>query len=264
MDTTRHPSALLCESNVVFEDDDIVVLNKPAGLLVLPDRYDPTIPNLLNLLKKKHGQIYVVHRIDKETSGLILFAKTADSHRSIGAQFEGRVTEKTYLAICVGEAQREQGVIELPLSEEGGKMGRMRVDRSRGKNAVTHYRVLEGFEGFSFVEAKPETGRTHQIRVHLKALDLPILGDSVYGGHSFYLSQIKPGYRHKGEEKPLLNRTALHATRLSILHPRTNQPVSFEARLPKDMTIVLNYLRKFKGTQRELQIQTRLRGIELP
>jgi 23S rRNA pseudouridine1911/1915/1917 synthase len=247
MNSPTHPTALSASFEVVFEDDEIVALNKPSRLLVLPDRYDLSIPNLYGLLKNKYGQIYVVHRIDKETSGLIIFAKTEESHRLLNAQFEGRTAEKEYQAICVGEWPSDEGKVELPLSEDRVKKGRMRIDRADGKSAVTNFRVLERFEGFSFVEVKPETGRTHQIRVHLKAVNLPILGDSAYGGgEGFFLSQIKPGYRLKGEEKPLLNRTALHAARLSIAHPRTGERVSFEAELPKDMKVVLNYLRKFK------------------
>jgi len=247
MSIDASPSKPVILPQIMFEDTEIVVLNKPAGLLVLPDRYDPSIPNLYGLLKNKYGQIYVVHRIDKETSGLIIFAKNESSHRILNEQFENRETEKTYRAICVGESLHDDGKVDLALAEDSGKKGRMRIDQADGKNAVTNYKVMERFVGFSFIEAKPETGRTHQIRVHLKAINLPILSDSVYGGgQGFFLSQIKPGYRLKGEEKPLLNRTALHASRLSVLHPGTHQPVTFETELPKDMKIVLNYLRKFR------------------
>jgi len=247
MAASDHPSITLSTVEKIFEDESIVVLNKPSGLLVLPDRYDPSIANLYSLLKNKYGEIYVVHRIDRETSGLIIFAKTEHSHRSLNGQFENRTAEKEYRAICIGEPQDDKGRIDLPLSEDRSKKGRMRIDHSDGRKAVTVYRVLERFEGFSFIGAKPETGRTHQIRIHLKSVNLPILGDEMYGGgNGFYLSQIKRGYRLKGEEKPLLNRTALHAMRLSVLHPVTNQSVSFEVDLPKDMRIVLNYLRKFR------------------
>jgi 23S rRNA pseudouridine1911/1915/1917 synthase len=247
MNIDASPSKPTILPQIIFEDAEIIVLNKPAGLLVLPDRFDPSIPNLYGLLKSKYGQIYIVHRIDKETSGLIIFAKNETSHRALNEQFENRATEKTYRAICVGDSLHDEGRIDLALGEDRGKKGRMRIDQADGKNAVTNYKVLERFVGFNFIKARPETGRTHQIRVHLKAMNLPILCDSVYGGgQGFFLSQIKPGYRVKGEEKPLLNRTALHAARLSVLHPGTNQPVTFESELPKDMKIVLNYLRKFR------------------
>jgi 23S rRNA pseudouridine1911/1915/1917 synthase len=248
MRNTKKHSASLFDIELIFEDDDILVLNKPAGLLVLPDRYDPTIPNLYGLLKEKLGHIYIVHRIDKETSGLIIFAKTEKSHCSLNNQLENRTTEKEYQAICVGEAKDDEGRIDLPLSEDRAKKGRMRTDGVGGKKAVTTYRVLKRFAGFSFIEARPETGRTHQIRVHLKAIGLPILGDSMYGGGGgFFLSQIKPGYRSKGDEKPLLERTALHASRLTFGHPANDQRVTFESDLPKDMSIVLSYLKRFRG-----------------
>ncbi|HEY6951272.1 MAG TPA: RluA family pseudouridine synthase, partial [Bacteroidota bacterium] len=245
-DTKRSESTTLFR--VIFEDDHLVVLDKPAGLLVLPDRYDPALANLYDLLKTKYGQIYVVHRIDKGTSGLILFAKTETAHASLNRQFEERATEKEYVAICVGESSKESGKIDLPLSESPGKRFRMRVDRDKGKESVTNYKVLEQFREYTFLAAKPETGRTHQIRVHLSAINLPILGDAVYGGGDcFLLSRVKPGYRVKGEEKPLLDRTALHASRIIFEHPGTQEKVTLEAELPKDMKIVLNYLRKFRA-----------------
>jgi len=248
MNSHKRFPASLSAIKVLFEDDTILVLDKPSGLLVLPDRYDPSIPNLKSLLEEDRGQIYVVHRIDRETSGVIIFAKTEESHRSLNSQFESRATEKEYLAICRGDAQNPEGDVDLPLSEDRAKRGKMRVDRTDGKKAITKYSVVEQFNRFTLIEAEPRTGRTHQIRVHLSAVDLPILGDSLYGGgKGFFLSEIKPVYRKKAEEKPLLDRTALHAFRISINHPTTNQRISFEADLPKDMRIVLNYLRKFRG-----------------
>lgn len=235
-------------SQIVYEDNDIVVLNKPAGTLVLPDRFDQSIYNLYRVFLERYGQVFVVHRIDKGTSGLIVFAKTGTAHSALSRQFEERTTEKEYLAICLGESTAESGMIDLPLSESPGKRFKMRIDRDKGKNSSTHYRVLERFEGYTFVAAKPETGRTHQIRVHLGAINLPILGDALYGGgDGFFLSAIKPGYRINGDEKPILERTALHASKIVFEHPGIHQKVTFEAELPKDMRIVLNYLRKFRG-----------------
>ena len=239
---------MLSSINVVFEDNDLIVIDKPAGMLVLLDRYDLSLPNLYGILKKKYGQLFVVHRIDKETSGLIIFAKSEESHQSLNSQFEHRETEKEYQALCKGEPEVEEGQIELSLAEDKGKKERMKVNRVAGKEAITNYSVLERFDGYSLIQVRPRTGRTHQIRVHLKAIGLPILGDSLYAtGEGFYLSQIKPAYRTNGVEKPLLDRTALHASRLSITHPRTGQRISFEAEMPKDMRITLNYLRKFRN-----------------
>jgi RluA family pseudouridine synthase len=233
---------------VVFEDDEILVLNKPSGLLVLPDRYDPTVSNLFDSLNEQYGRIFVVHRIDKETSGLIVFAKTEESHRSLNGQFEERMTEKIYAAICMGETEGEGGEIDLAISGSSGKKARMRIDPKAGKEATTNYSVIEHFTGHTLVEARPKTGRTHQIRVHLSSIGLPILGDSLYGGgEGFYLSSVKPGYRVKEEEKPLLSRVALHAERLSFSHPKSGERLAFKTELPKDMNIVCNYLRKYRG-----------------
>lgn len=248
MKSIRQSPAALSAIEVVFEDDDIIVLNKPSGLLVLPDRYNLEIPSLQTMLGEKYGRIYVVHRIDRGTSGLIIFAKTVDSHRLLNAQFESRDAEKVYQAICIGESRSEEGMIDVPIAEDPKVKGGMRVDRKEGKLSVTAYKVIEQFAAYSHIEVRPETGRTHQIRVHLSSIGLPILGDLRYGGgESFFLSSIKPTYRSTGEEKPLLNRTALHAEKMSITHPTSARRMSFEVPIPKDMRIVLNYLRKFRG-----------------
>jgi RluA family pseudouridine synthase len=232
---------------ILFEDDDLVILNKPSGLLVLPDRYDPTIPNLQVLLRETYGQIFVVHRIDKETSGLVVFARKSEAHRALSIQFEDRKTEKVYQAICTGDAGDDEGRINLPISEDLRMKGKMKIDSREGKESVTRYRVVERFNAYAHVEAKPETGRTHQIRIHLSSIGLPILGDRKYGGgEGLFLSAIKPGYRVRGEEKPLLSRTALHAASIAFAHPATYERVTFEAPLPKDMRIALTYLRKFR------------------
>lgn len=238
---------------IVFEDQELLVLNKPANLLVIPDRYDKSLPNVAGILRNELGTIFVVHRIDKETSGLIVFAKTAEAHADLNAQFEKREVSKTYLAIVVGELSQKDGSIDLPLSEDSeGRI--MRVDMKKGKEAKTEYTVLEQFRGYALLGVKPQTGRMHQIRVHLRELGTPILADGLYGnGAGFFLSHVKAGYKSGEEEKPLLARTALHAARLTFKHPRTLQPMSCEADLPKDMKAVLKYLRKFRPGGQELK-----------
>jgi 23S rRNA pseudouridine1911/1915/1917 synthase len=237
-------------SEIVHEDDHLVVLNKPANLLVLPDRYNVKLPNLYGIFTEELGKIFVVHRLDKETSGLIVFAKTAEAHAALNEQFEGRSVEKFYEALVVGVPANSEGTIDLPLGERTRDRGVVKVDRKAGKRSVTRYKVLEQFDGFAHLEARPATGRTHQIRVHLQAIGMPILADRLYGdGRGFYLSRVKPGYKIQGEEKPLLDRAALHAASISFDHPATGERMTFSAPLPKDMSSVLKYLRKFKALE---------------
>lgn len=234
-------------TEIVLDDDHVIVLNKPANLLVLPDRFRHNLPNLQSILSEELGKIFVVHRIDRETSGIVLFAKKASAHAALNEQFEHRMVEKIYLGIVVGNVAREEGRIDKPLSESARIAGVMRIDEKSGKEAVTEYRVLERFKGYSLVELRPRTGRTHQIRVHLSSIGTPLMSDRIYGdGTPFFLSAVKSSYRSTGEEKPLLARTALHAFALSFDHPASGGRSNHSAELPKDMTSVLRYLRKFR------------------
>ena len=225
---------------VLHEDEHIFVLDKPSGLLVLPDRYDRTLPNLYEGLRAELGEIFVVHRIDRETSGVLVFAKTATAHATLSEQFQARAVEKTYVAIVQGVGTRIEGVIQsdIPVRDDRGIALR---------EAESRYRVLEAFRHHCVLEVKPVTGRTHQIRIHLQSIGLPIVGDRLHGdGRPFYLSQIKPSYKPGSEsEKPLLDRAALHAAELRLAHPKTHEPIVFEADLPKDMRSVVRALRKY-------------------
>jgi pseudouridine synthase, RluA family len=230
---------------ILLEDDAVLAINKPAGLLVLPDRYDHTLFNLYDLLKETFGTIFVVHRIDRETSGVVLFAKTAEAHAQLNTAFEQRQVEKKYRAIVAGTSHTESGSINFPIIENEHGVRKMKVDTKKGKEARTDYTVIERFGGYALVDARPHTGRTHQIRVHLSAIGLPILADPLYGdGRGFFLSTIKRNYQGKEEEQPLLGRTALHAFSLSFSHPITSGNILVEAPLPKDMEVVLKALRK--------------------
>ncbi len=234
--------------SIIFEDENIIVIDKPAHLLVLSDRYNQSLPNLNRMLKDELGDVFVVHRIDKETSGVIVFAKNAETHAALNSQFENREVEKIYRAIVAGTSELEDGIIDVPLSESQRHPGVMKVDPKHGKPSRTSYRIVEKFDGYALVELKPATGRMHQIRVHLSSVGLPIVCDRIYGdGNPFFLSQVKPRYFSEGDEKPLLSRTALHAESISFMHPGTKERVSYTADMPKDMRSVLNYLRKFKS-----------------
>lgn len=233
--------------SVVYEDDRIIVIEKPPHLPTLPDRYNRLILNLYDILKEEFGSIFVVHRIDRDTSGVIVFAKDAESHAALNSQFEHREIHKSYAAIVVGRPAEADGMIDSPISENQSRPGVMKINGKHGKPSVTSYRVDELFHGYAFVEAMPESGRQHQIRVHLASIGLPVMCDRVYGdGRPFYLSQVKSHYYSDGDEKPLLSRTALHAGSISFVHPGINEIRTFNVGLPKDMRSVLNYLRKFR------------------
>ncbi len=234
--------------SIIFEDEGIIVIDKPARLLVLPDRYDSSIENLYHILKEELGDIYVVHRLDKETSGVIIFAKNAGAHEELSRQFEMRETRKKYIAIVYGTPQWISGTIEVPISESRNHPGVMKADAKHGKPSVTDCSVAESFDGYALIEAEPKTGRTHQVRVHLAGAGLPIVCDRLYGdGKPFFLSQIKPRYYTEGDERPLLSRTALHAESLSFRHPGSGEELTIKSEIPKDMRSVLNYLRKFRS-----------------
>ncbi len=233
---------------ILLEDDSLIAINKPAGLLVLPDRFDRNQINLYNLLREVFEKIYIVHRIDKDTSGIVLFAKTTESHSLLNRAFENREVVKIYQAIVGGNPVVSSGSIELPIAEDGRGRSIIAMGRRNGKEAITRYEIKERLGKYTLIEAKPHTGRTHQIRIHLSAIGMPILGDPIYGdGKGFYLSSIKNRYREKGEEQPLISRTALHAHSISFIHPLFNRKILIEAPLAKDMTTVLKALRKYCG-----------------
>ena len=236
----------LSQIGVLFEDENLIVLDKPSGLLTLPDRWDHNVANLQTLLREKYGEIFVVHRLDRDTSGVIVFAKDAESHRKLSIAFEERSVSKRYLALVTGVPRADSGTIDLAIDENPGKPGTMRISK-KGKKCLTEYTVAEKFRDYALVEVTLHTGRTHQIRVHFQGIGHPLAVDPVYGGQeSLLLSKIKRGYRFPEweNERPLLSRVPLHSWKLEFPHPATGETIRCEAPLPKDMKAVLFQLRK--------------------
>jgi 23S rRNA pseudouridine1911/1915/1917 synthase len=235
--------------SIIFEDDDIIVLNKPAHYLTIPDRFVAERANLTTFLKDRLENVFVVHRLDKETSGVILFAKNAAAHRNLSMQFEARTVDKIYLALVEGSVHKEEGEINQPIANNMRDKGRM-IIASRGKPSLTLYQVIERFKNYTLVEANIKTGRTHQVRVHFEVIGYPLAVDSLYGRKdAFLLSEVKMKKYRSGkdviEEKPLMSRTTLHAAKVTFNHPTTDESITFEAELPKDFRAVLNQLRKW-------------------
>ncbi|MBI5856288.1 MAG: RluA family pseudouridine synthase [Sphingobacteriales bacterium] len=232
---------------IIFETDDFVALNKPAGLLSIPDREGKEV-SLKTLLKEKYKDIFTVHRLDKDTSGLIVFAKNEVAHKHLSQQFEHRETKKIYQGLVIGSLLEKRGSINSSIAEHPAQNGTMIVHR-RGKDALTDFEVLEDFGIYSLVQFQIHTGRTHQIRVHMKDIGHPIVCDVLYGdGKPVLVSSLKPKFKlskREEEEKPILNRLALHSFQLSFKNIN-NQFIELEAPLPKDIRATIQQLAKRK------------------
>jgi tRNA pseudouridine32 synthase / 23S rRNA pseudouridine746 synthase len=206
------------QAKVLHADDQILVIDKPAGVSVLPDGWDPAAPYLVQQLEVEFGKLWVVHRLDKVTSGVMIFARTAEAHRALNLQFEKHTTQKVYHALCNGLPKWEKHTAKHPLRINVGHSHRTVVDHSHGKPSVTYLKVLKRFENCALLEALPATGRTHQVRVHAYALGHPLLGDTLYSA----------------PPTDLITRPALHALSLIFTHPETGQRMSCEAPYPDD------------------------------
>ena len=212
---------------ILHEDGEILVVNKPAGIPVLPDGWEKGTPFLVEMLSEQFGKLWVVHRLDKITSGVMVFARTAEAHQSLNKQFEQHEVQKVYHAIVVGVPGWDQHTDHHPLRVDVGHSHRTKVDNSKGKSSETTFRVLERFKGFSLLEAVPATGRTHQVRVHAYASGFPLLGDTLYSA----------------PETDCITRPALHAFSLGFKHPSTGKYVTFTSPYPNDFQTALEKLR---------------------
>lgn len=232
---------------VLEEDQDYLVVNKPAGLSTLNDRNDPT--NLLGLVRERYPEASAAHRLDKETSGALVVAKSAEAYRAASLQFEDRQVEKVYHAIVDGCPDYQAEEVDAPILKLPD--GTVRISK-QGKPSLTRFTTLEKFGRHALVEARPVTGRTHQIRIHLALLGTPISGDITYGGKPAMLSAIKRGYKHGKaaekddsdiQERPLMQRMALHAEKISF-QGLNGQIIQAQAPYPKDFKALLNQLRR--------------------
>jgi len=211
---------------ILHEDEHLLILDKPAGLPVLPDGWEKDAPYLVKMLEGEFGKIYIVHRLDKTTSGVMVFARDAETHRALNMQFERHEAEKVYHAILEGNPGWEEKTTKFPLRANVGSKHRTAVDDKNGKPSETRFKIIKRYQASALVEAKPMTGRTHQIRVHAYALGHPLLGDTLYGA----------------SETDLIARPALHAYSLTI--ELNGKRETFSAPYPDDFRATLERLKR--------------------
>ncbi|HEY1270802.1 MAG TPA: RluA family pseudouridine synthase [Terriglobales bacterium] len=243
--------------DVVYEDEDFAVINKPSGMMVHTGAGSTDEARnrgtLVNALLHRFGSLSstsgesrpgIVHRLDKDTSGLIVVAKNDEAHRRLASQFARRQVAKMYTALVHGEVRRESGTIDSSISRDRVRRTRMTTRRSGGRTAMTHYRVRERFDTlfgkFTLLEVKIETGRTHQIRVHLASLGHPVVGDTLYGAPRELASRS----RNRTAPRLSLSRNFLHSTSIGVTHPRSGQPMSFSRPLPPELDRFLSDLQQ--------------------
>jgi 23S rRNA pseudouridine955/2504/2580 synthase/23S rRNA pseudouridine1911/1915/1917 synthase len=235
------------EEHILQEDENLVAINKPSGLLTIPDR-EGKETSLKQILKVKYGDIFTVHRLDKDTSGIVVFAKNEEAHKQLSQLFEARETIKIYNGFVLGSPFEKSGTINEPIAEHPVRKGLMTVYK-KGKESITEYEVLDNFKLYSWMQFHILTGRTHQIRVHMKHLGHPIVCDDLYGdGKPVFISAIKRKKfnlsKSEEEERPILSRLALHASQQRFeLNDKTYE---LEAEIPKDLRALLQQLRKNK------------------
>ena len=250
------------EIPILFEDAHLLALNKPPNLLTSPERDDPQRPNLMKLLHtaiaqgkpwaKTRGLNYLMnaHRLDFETSGVVLLAKSKPVLVTLANLFGSEKPVKIYVALVHGNSPEKTFEVNAPLASHPVKIGWVRVDSKRGKKSRTVFEVRERFQGYALLQCQPLTSRTHQIRAHLRHADFPIVGDLTYGGRELLLSALKADYRLKPNrtERPLIGSAALHAEELEFAHPVTRETIRVEAPWPKDLMVAIKYLRRYAGT----------------
>jgi RluA family pseudouridine synthase len=247
------------EIPVLYSDEHLLALDKPAGLLTSPDRNDPERPNLMELMHagiaagkpwaSEHKLTYLssAHRLDRETSGLILLAKSKPVLVALADLFGAEKAVQRYIALVHGSPAEDHFETNARLAPHPSNVGMVRVDPREGKKSRTIFEVIERFTGYALLRCQPITTRAHQIRVHLQNSGLKIVGDEIYGGKPLWLSRLKKDYRLKPgrEERPLISRVALHAESLTLPHPITSRVITITAPWPKDLRVAVKYLRQY-------------------
>jgi RluA family pseudouridine synthase len=236
---------------IIYQDDDIIVINKPSGMSVTKDRNGAAkVADILGrqLGHQLHSELRLVHRLDKATSGVMILAKNIEAQTRFTNYFRNRFVKKTYLTLVVGIVPGKQGRIDAPLTQRGKKAGLMCIAAKKGKESITNWKLLADFGSMALLSVSPITGRTHQIRVHLPHIGLPLAIDPLYGNtRPLFLSDFKADYRLAKDqsEKPLIERLTLHAYQIQFSEPGGSQPDCFIAALDKKFSATLKMLTKY-------------------
>ncbi|MBI2190579.1 MAG: RluA family pseudouridine synthase [Planctomycetes bacterium] len=251
----REPAEARPDVKVLYENAALILIDKPAGMVVVPERHQRSCPLMESLGRRfeeageAQARPRIVHRLDRDTSGVLLVAKTLESQRWLTSQFMDQVVEKRYLAVVEGEVAEETGSIDLCIGPVGHRSTEMRASPLSGRKSRTDFRVSERFRGYTLLEVLPRTGRTHQVRVHLAAIGHALAVDPLYGPRSeIFLSSLKRGYRASGEasERPVIDRTTLHAASIGFRPDESSEPMRIEAPPPRDFQYLLRVLRKYR------------------
>ena len=228
--------------DILYADTNVLVVNKPSGLATVPGSWDEESTSLVKALEGEYGRLWVVHRLDKVTSGLVILALNPQAHRQLSMQFEHHETHKLYHAVVAGVPAWEEHTARHPLRINVGHSHRTTVDNDKGKPSETAFQVIERFNGYALISATPATGRTHQVRVHFAALGCPILGDATYGRSPRDLAVREIAHT--------LGRQALHARALGFFHPKTGAWLEFQSEPPADFSAALDSLRVLAAEDR--------------
>lgn len=235
--------------NIIHEDESIIVIDKPADWASVPDRFDESKQNIYASISKHRDQIFMVHRLDRETSGVMVIAKTEHAHKNLSQQFENRQVEKLYHAFVESSPRQEEFTIEDSIAYTND--AKVFISKT-GKDSLTHFKKLKSWKDYSLIECSPKSGRMHQIRIHLQHAGLPLIVDSKYGNRSeFKISEIKNKKKYHLKkntvERPLLKRHTLHAYSLQFTHPVSGEKKSYTADYPKDLRALENQLGKWNS-----------------